>query len=95
MSTASVSSYHFYKPKHLYDSFKKSDFIKFYKSDTISDDNIFGREKFNYVYDVPKSNKHVNDNWLPVQEIFTNKRPTNFKKNGFHLCHESDKIKRY
>ena len=54
MSTVTVSSLAFYKPKSIYDTLRNSDILQFRKN-SISDDSIFGREKLNYVYDVPRN----------------------------------------
>ena len=102
MSTTTVTSYTF--QKSLYDSVRKSDF-NFFRKNQISDDNIFGREKLNYVYDVPNK-LLVNKKRSNYQNYFWNysalnnkisvsfEKPTNFRRNGVHLCQEQHQIKR-
>ena len=106
MSTATISSYAFSKPKSLYDSIKKSDYM-FFRKNTLNDDNIFGREKHSYIYDVPKSGNVTKKGWSDCIEFEKNlvttnfynyvslDQPTNYKNNGLHLCQNAEKIKRY
>ena len=106
MSTATISSYAFSKPKSLYDSIKKSDYM-FFRKNSLNDDNIFGREKHSYIYDVPKSGNVTKKGWSDCIELEKNlvttnfynyvslDQPTNYKNNGLHLCQNAEKIKRY
>ena len=64
--------------------------------------NIFGREKLNYVYDVPrnlnppKSDKKAKESCkkLRFQQPGVAERATNDKSHGLHLCQDADKIRR-
>ena len=108
MTTATIGSYAFSKPKSFYDSIKRSDY-SFFRKNNLNDDNIFGREKHSYIYDVPKSDHSKNSKGWSSDGIEFEKnlvttnfynlvsldQPTNYKKNGLHLCQNVEKIKRY
>ena len=109
MSTATVSSsFSFHKSISIYDSIRKKDYSMFWKSSQVlSDDNIFGREKHNYVYDTPRpllpSNDHkdivkVREGKKEIKSknhyFVSCAKPSKFLKNGQHLCQDPDKIKR-
>ena len=106
MSAATIGSYALSKPKSLYDSIKKSDYL-FFRKNSLNDHNIFGREKLSYIYDMPKHGYSKKQGWSDCIEfeknlVTTNSfnfvsidQPTNYKKNGLHLCQNAEKIKRY
>ena len=103
MSTTTVSSLAFYKPRSIYDTIRTRDFFHRKSDINVSDDNIFGREKLNYVYDVPRnlnpprSDKKAKESCKKLrfqQPGVALERATNNKSNGLHLCQEADKIRR-
>lgn len=109
MSTATVSSsFSFHKSISIYDSIRKKDYSIFRKSSQVlSDDNIFGREKRNYVYDTPRPLLPMSDHKdiIKVREgkkeiksknrhFVSSAKPSKFLKNGQHMCQDPDKIKR-
>ena len=102
MSTTTVSSLTFYKPRSIYDTIRTRDFFHRKSDDSVSDDSIFGREKLNYVYDVPrnlnppKSDKKAKESCkkLRFQQPGVAERATNDKSHGLHLCQDADKIRR-
>ena len=109
MSTVSVSSYSFHKPKYFPDTSRWTDslFSRGSSSGDQADDNIFGREKQSYreyVYDIPRplvspqkrppepgSGKHGK----VLRQSVCFDKPTNYKKNGVHLCQDEEKIRRW
>ena len=105
MSTATVaSSFSFHKSMSIYDTIRKKDYSFFRKSSQVlSDDNIFGREKQNYVYDTPrpllprsdhKDIDKVREGKSKNQHPVSCAKPSKFRKNGLHLCQDPEKIKR-
>ena len=109
MSTATVaSSFSFHKSMSIYDTIRKKDYSFFRKSSQVlSDDNIFGREKQNYVYDTPrpllpwsdhKDIDKVREGRMQIKpknhHSVSCAKPSKFRKNGLHLCQDPEKIKR-
>ena len=109
MSIATVSStFSFHKPTSIYDSIRKKDYSFFRKSSpALSDDNIFGREKQNYVYDTPRSLLPKSDQKdlvkvkqgkssakLKNHPSVSYAKPSKCQKNGLHLCQDPEKIRR-
>ena len=107
MSTVSVSSYSFHKPKYFPDTSRWTDSLFSRGSGDHADDNIFGREKQSYkeyVYDIPRS--LVSPQKRPpepgsgkhgkvLRQSVCFDKPTNYKKNGVHLCQDEEKIRRW
>ena len=109
MSTATVSSsFSFHKSMSIYDSIRKKDYSFFRKSSQVlSDDNIFGREKQNFVYDTPRPLLPRSDH-RDIEKVRAGKvqiksknhhplssaKPSKFRKNGLHLCQDPEQIKR-
>ena len=108
MSTATVSSaFSFHKPISIYDSIRKREYSFFRKSSQVlSDENIFGREKHNYIYDTPRSLLPKSDyKTVKVREeknptkpknhhSMSHAKPSKCVKNGVHFCQNPEKIKR-